>query len=156
MSDPIAVYGAITGTAGAAAAIWTVWNGVRDRARIRMSVGVASVSDYPGIESGRWLCTIAVMNHGRRPVTISGNAGLAYSNGQWSPFGGVFSTGLPRRLDEGSSVTFWVYEDALVEGIRRQGSLPNRVLVNDDAGHQHTRRISKKYLQRLERLVRIQ
>src|SRR5438876_7665626 len=112
MPDPVSIYGAVTGTAGAAAAIWTVWNGVRDRARIRTRVGNA-VSEPPIAEPGRWLCTITVMNHGRRSVTISGYAGLAYPNGQWSPFGGVFGTDLPRRLDEGSGVTFWVYEDAL-------------------------------------------
>ena len=153
MADPIAVYGAITGTAGAAAAAWTVWNGFfRDRARIETNVSNVVTSNYPGVRPGELLCAIDVMNHGRRPVTISSYAGLTFPKGRWAAFAGSASD-LPRRLDEGSKVTFWVYEGSLLDSIRQFGCMPNRVLVNDDAGRAHKRRIPKKYLRRLKRLA---
>lgn len=151
MADPIAVYGAITGTAGAAAGLWAIWNGTHDRARIKTEVRNI-VTEYPGIRPGALLCAINVINQGRRPVTISGYAGLAFSAGHWFPFAGVLGE-LPRRLDESATITFWMYEDALVEGVREQGEMPSRVLVNDDGGHTHKRRISGPYLRRLKRLV---
>jgi hypothetical protein len=68
-------------------------------------------------------------------------------------FGSVFEPDLPRRLDEGEKVTFYVSETAVVGEIRRQREIPNRVLVKDNAGHTHKRRIPGTYLKRLKRLA---
>lgn len=162
VADPIAVYGAITGTIGALGAAWAIWHGaIRDRARIRATVSTAFAQNHPQIDPAESLWCIEVMNRGRRPVSMSGFAGFQLAESgllsrfrrkRWLVFQNCLET-LPKRLQEGDKVTYWTYEKALKDGLRKEGRYPDRVLVKDDVGHYYVRRIPRKYRDRLAKLL---
>jgi hypothetical protein len=83
VADPLAVYGAVVGTAAAAGAVWNIYHGWwRDRARVTLEVTVGSEAfSWMGTERGtisvrpdKYLI-VRVVNKGRRPLKIDG-AGL--------------------------------------------------------------------------------
>ena len=135
---------------------------VRDRARIRTKLATGAIQNVPGIRSDEWVWFIEVINHGRRSVTLSSFAGLEYpkpgivkfgKRSRWVVFTNCVEQ-LPKTLGEGEKITFWVYEDALVKGLREEGGVPHRVLVKDNAGHSFRRRIERKYLRLLSKLLK--
>ena len=153
MVEPLAIYGAFIGTIAAIGTAWNMYDRrFRDRARLRLNLATGFVQDRPDIKSNEWLWFLEVQNFGRRPLTISSLPGLAFPNERFSVFTGTFEQ-VPKRLDEGSKITFWLYERALRKVLKEQGMLPNRILLKDDAGDSHTRRIARKYLRQLKKLM---
>ena len=117
MADPITLYGAATGTAGALAAVWVVYNGLfRDRAKLKIQPSLAVM----GSEGTTLRCVaVQVSNAGRRPTTVE-SCRLAAKDGrrlalvprfvlQYGDMGQVVdeSHGTPKRLNEGDSHTFY-------------------------------------------------
>ncbi len=153
MTDPIAVYGAITGTLGSLGATWGIWHTVvRDRPRLRVKVSTGSTDSYPGIEAGEWLWLVDIMNYGRRPVTISSLPGFEFADGSrfvLSPF--PYRNG-PETVDEGKKASFWMYQNALIKGLKEQKRYPTNVTVVDDAGNTHRWRMKKESISLMKRL----
>ena len=131
---------------------WTIYNAVfRDRARIRARVATGGVQNYPGVDGEQWLWFIEVMNQGRRPISISSLPGLELPNGRYLVFNSRFGEAKP--IQEGEKAIFWTYESALSSGLKREGHIPNRILIKDDAGRDYRRRIHRKYLKLIRQLV---
>jgi hypothetical protein len=114
MSDPIAIYGAVTGTVAmvttTAQAVWTVM--LKDRPRIRVSASPVTIHqdairDAIGpLKSGQRLIQIEIVNVGRSLVTVQSAGILVKQDGhlrQWV-FTGFFNE-LPRELSPGQSVS---------------------------------------------------
>jgi hypothetical protein len=143
MVDPLALYGAIVGTSAALGALWNIYSGIRDRARLRIGVSFSlmhsgtSSLDCVGVE---------VSNTGRRPTNIQSCAvraadgrRLFYMHGAAQQYGGLGafvdrSHQLPQRLNEGELHTiFWPLE-ALKQSVRDDPTLRLMWVEVTDAG----------------------
>jgi len=100
----IAIYAAAVATAAAGAQIYVA---IRDRAKVRVEAHQVVVPPVDAGDDGLRIA-VKVVNHGRRPVTITG-AGLILDvpEGEWNCC--QFTWGMEpdgNRLDEGQSATF--------------------------------------------------
>ena len=149
MPDPIAVYGAATGTAGALGAVWSIWHGIiRDRPRLRAKV---STMYADSIAKNEWLWSIDIMNYGRQSVSMSSAPGLLFRDGWYMPF--INRLGDKENIGAGEKVTWWISETGLVKGLRNKGALPHRIVFKDDGGNNYRRRINSKQLKTMKRLI---
>lgn len=145
MADPIAVYGAVIGTTGAAGAAWSIWHGiVRDRPRVKVVIQFSRMN-HPMIEPEP-LVTMDIMNQGRRPLSLSNLPGVLFPDGirlAFSPLPWQLGT---QAVEEGQKATYWMYEAAFKEGVKERASVPTRVVISDDAGRVYKRRIDRHLL----------
>ena len=155
MANALAIYGATIGSLAAVGTLWNIYNtGVRDRARLKLSIGRGTVQGSPHVRPDEWVWLAEAANAGRRPLTISSAGGLEFPNGHYSAFSGGFEL-LPKRLEEGDKVVLWCKETALKEAIDKHGILPTHIRFSDDVGRTHRKRIPAKYRQLLGRLLEL-
>ena len=153
MADALAIYGATIGSLAAVGALWNIYNtGIRDRARLRLSISMGTMQDPPHVRADEWVWFVEAANDGRRPLTISSAGGLEFPNGRYSAFTGGLKL-LPKRLEEGDKVMMWCKETALKEAIDKHGILPTHIRFSDDVGRTHRKRIPAQYRQPLGRLL---
>lgn len=143
MADPIAVYGAITGTAGAMSAAWTVYHSwFRDRAKLTTSVTLAVIGMHP---ERLWCISVEVSNTGRRPITIqrcvlgvSRRERLFFFPGAVRQYGplGLHVDGthkMPKRLEEGESHQVLFPCDSVRESLAERDDFRLECVVVGDA-----------------------
>jgi hypothetical protein len=155
MADPLALYGAVVGTAAAAGAVWNIYHGWwRDRARVSLEVTVGSEA-FSWIGTGRGTISlrpdkyliVAVVNKGRRPLKIDG-AGLVMGDKskRYFTLGPDGSPVFPCILDEKMPR---VDACAEVDPLRNELSgaperTPTHAFCYDATGKRHARRLSRR------------
>lgn len=145
MADPLAIYGAVIGTVGAAGAAFAIYNSaVRDRAniKVRPSFGFPKFGPLPGGPTKEFVLLTA-SNRGRRPVTFT-SGGLLYPDGSTLWFPGQMET-LPKELREGQSHSVWGYPDDMIENIMKKGAAPTHAFYWDATGRMHRSRLPKVF-----------
>lgn len=154
MPDPVAVYGAFTGTVGAAGTLWSIYTWRRDRAALKFDLNQI-VTEHPNAPKDEILWSIDIINVGRRAVTVSSAPGLDMGDGRKLVFSGTFGD-VPKRLQEGSKVTWWVTQSGLKTGLKKHlgeaSQAPTHIVFADDAGRKYRSRIEPKRRADLERL----
>jgi hypothetical protein len=118
-----------------------------------MKMSTGRINSYPGIQADKSLWFVEVMNYGHRPVTISSLPGFEFDDGSRFVLTPLEYMKGPQTVAEGQKVTYWMYEDALIEGLRKENRLPGCVMGSDDAGNTHRWKIDKKSLGNMKRLV---
>lgn len=155
MTDALALYGAIIGTAAALGALWNIYSGMRDRARLTIKVvagliGAAQPIRCLGIEAS---------NVGRRPATLQSYRLLARDGRgfvlmvglaqRYGAAGTLIDQTLttPRRLAEGEQHTFlWPLEVVRESVAADPGFRPIWAEVTDGTGRRWRHRLTKNEL----------
>jgi hypothetical protein len=146
MADPIAVYGAATGTVGALGAGFSIYNQwLRDRASLRLSIHRIANANEVG-----W--AINVTNKGRRAVTVSSCPGLELPNGKKIVFTAALGD-LPRRLDDGSKITYWMRASALQQHLKSEALMPTHITFEDDGDNSYRQPLSASTLRAISKLT---
>lgn len=142
----LAIYAALIATADLT---WTLFQGLRDRARITVRVAEAQAIT-PGTNERQPMLMVSVSNRGRRPTFITHVARVSNVWRGVSEFSSDIMLQLqnPVRLEEGQGQTFAHGH----MGGYQHGDLPvARWFVTDGAGRMHPLR--ERYRQRVERVV---
>ncbi len=130
--------------------LWNIYSaGWRDRARLKLDMhwGMKPNSDV----ADEWIWFIEAANTGRRPLTISSHGGLDFPNGRWLALAGG-AEHLPKRLEEGESLTMWITESDLRRSLKEINLLPTHIVW--PLGRQrHRQRIPRKYKSQMKQLV---
>jgi hypothetical protein len=160
MTDALALYGAIIGTAAALGALWNIYSGMRDRARLKVMVRRELVGWAPHTVE---CLGIEVSNVGRRPVTVQsykfqGNDGRGLIppmlvDERYGPIAQLLRQTIttPKRLNEGEQHTFRWPLQVVIDSIAASPTF--RVIgieVTDGTGRTWSHRLSDGELRLLD------
>ncbi len=163
MSDAIAIYGAVIGTAAAIGVAWNIYDSIfRDRAKLAVS---SKFGDIHWHGESLACVTVKVSNVGRRPVTIAncyfrrtdrGNTGML--PGAATLYGALGlivdeSHKFPKRLEEGESHVVWF---PIASFDQQNGSLGTLAfaVADDGAGREWKVRLHSAIVEALSRPVK--
>jgi archaellum component FlaF (FlaF/FlaG flagellin family) len=112
MPDPIAVYGAVLGTAGAVGALWNIYDSMhRNRPHLKVVATLErrEIAHFGDSSVTNELVTVKIINTGQRVVTVhevgvvvDGPLRLSFE-GQRSRFPAAVTTDQPLIIEEGST-----------------------------------------------------
>ena len=175
MADPIAIYGAVIGTAAGIGALWNVYQGaVRDRPRLTLSVGREFYSTDSGDEvvdesfalvsydPREWegiaatypiymrKAHVHVCNVGPRPITVIA-AGFQFEDG----YRIAVKPGTTGDLSEGQPLSFRASEEGLAQMLRKRSEPPRWVYAMNSAHRIRRRRLHANVQAWLDQLRKI-
>jgi len=157
VADPIAVYGAATGTAGALGAVWAIYHSAfRDKPKVSVELGrefrppgedsaytilSPTPSSWPQTErlhpTAEKRAYVRVTNSGRRVLTVL-EAGLEFSDGTRA----VFRPGRSVQLGEGETDVSSVTEKGLRRMLQEKG-IAESAYAAEASGQVHRKKVSR-------------